>query len=914
MYKKKMLAVSIACALSSAFISMQSGAQETETPENIEVIQITGIKGSLIRAIDAKRGTSGVMDSISAEDIGKFPDQNVAESLQRIAGVAIDRSGGEGQRITVRGFGPEFNTVLVNGRTMATENQERDFSFDTLASELISGTAVYKTYSASMTEGGIGSTVNVTTARPFDIDGTKLIASAKMLHESLSGESTPQVSGLASTTFADDTVGLLVSFSHQERKARIDQVNTRGFFQADLSSVGGVENSFVQQTNDQIVDFQDRTRTGGTAVLQFAPSDALTLTADLIYSDFNVKSDATAVGHWMTASELSNITVDGNGTVTQLTHSNNGATDFVSRSYNRPTQTLGLGLNLEWQVSDALALEFDLSQSSAESDNGGNDHFAVIGFNNSISSTNNGGLIQVSGIPPLTPSLGLSHLANREGLKIEDDVTEIKLEGNYILDMGIFSKVSVGVASLEREKSNTNMRTNGNVLCLYCGYPIDVPDSLLTSFTPSGFMSGENTNGVPTSWLRFDSEEYFSFLESDAAASARDEALGLTPGTTRGILDANNGFTPQRNSNSFSIEDNIFAAYVEFLLEGEMGNMPWSANLGLRYTKTDMTAKGTQQGLTALKEIPGDETLFTAVLTENEIAVNQTNTYSNVLPTFNFQLDINEELIARFAYSETITRPTMRTLAPRTTYDVLSPGALRASSGNPKIDIFESTNFDLSLEWYFNDVSYVSAAYFTKSVDNFIVSGIREDVFTDPITGTEITNPDGSKAVWDIAGFVNSPEELSVDGIELSYQQTFDMLPGFFSGFGIFANMTLVDSDTEIDVNNLSESFALTGLGDSRNFVLFYEKDALQIRIALNQRDEFLQTLRNPTGGDPIFVEDYSQVDMSASYDLNSNVTIFAEGINLTKEKVKSKGRFDNHFVSLVDSGARYTIGVRASF
>ncbi|MGJ8692744.1 MAG: TonB-dependent receptor domain-containing protein [Thalassotalea sp.] len=342
--------------------------------------------------------------------------------------------------------------------------------------------------------------------------------------------------------------------------------------------------------------------------------------------------------------------------------------------------------------------------------------------------------------------------------------------------------------------------------------------------------------------------------------------------------------------------------------------MPWSANAGVRYVKTDMTAKGTQRALLELLPIQNDPTLLLATLTDDEIAVNKKNSYSNVLPTFDFQLDLTEDLVARFAYSESITRPTMRTLAPRTSYDVLSPGALSATAGNPELEIFEATNIDLSLEWYFNDSSYVSAAYFTKSVDNFIVSGFRKEVFTHPTTGSPITEPNGSPAQWSVGGFVNSPEELTADGLELSYQQTFDMLPGFLSGLGVFANMTFVDSNKEVDVNNLAETFALTGLGDSRNFVLFYEKDALQIRIALNQRDEFLQTLRNPTGGDPIFVEDYSQVDMSASYDLTDEITIFAEGINLTKEKVKSKGRFDNHFVSLVDSGARYTVGVRASF
>ncbi|MGJ8692743.1 MAG: TonB-dependent receptor [Thalassotalea sp.] len=558
MYKNKFLAASITCALSGSLMSLHAYAEETKT-KDVEVIQVTGIKGSLLRAIDTKRGTRGVVDSISAEDIGKFPDQNVAESLQRIPGVSIDRSGGEGQRITVRGFGPEFNTVLVNGRTMATENQERDFSFDTLASELISGTEVYKTYSANMTEGGIGATVNVKTARPFDINGTKIVASAKMLHESLSGESTPQISGLASTKFADNTIGLLVSFSHQERKARIDQINTRGFLNGvDLSAVGGSENSFVQQTNDQIVDFQDRTRTGGTAVLQYAPSENITVTADLLYSDFDVKSDATVIGHWLTGSQITSAKVDSTNTVTELTH--DGATDFVARSYNRPTETFASGLNVDWDVNESLNLEFDLSKSAAESGNGGNDIFAVIGFNNTTSSVNNGGLIQVTGIPSLSPSLGRSHLANREGSTIEDDISEFKIDGTYLLDLGLLKSISFGLSNLEREKSNTTLQANQEVRCLYCGYPIDVPDSLLSPFTPSGFMSGENTTGVPTSWLRIDADAYFNFLESDAAASARDQARGDVPGTAKAILAANNGYAPQRASSSFSIEESISAA------------------------------------------------------------------------------------------------------------------------------------------------------------------------------------------------------------------------------------------------------------------------------------------------------------------------------------------------------------------
>lgn len=218
------------------------------------------------------------------------------------------------------------------------------------------------------------------------------------------------------------------------------------------------------------------------------------------------------------------------------------------------------------------------------------------------------------------------------------------------------------------------------------------------------------------------------------------------------------------------------------------------------------------------------------------------------------------------------------------------------------------------MEWYFGDASYLSAAYFSKSVDNFIVSGIRREVFQNPTTGEDVLPGDGSDPTWDISSVINSPEKLTADGIELAYQQTFDMLPGLLSGLGMMVNMTFVDSNKEIDVDNLDESFALTGLGDSMNFVLFYEKGPVQFRLALNQRDQFLQTLRNGTGGDPIYVEDYSQLDMSASYDINDSVTVFVEGVNLTNETIRSHGRFSNHVVSIVDSGARYAVGVRASF
>jgi iron complex outermembrane receptor protein len=196
-----------------AGLSMQATAQEASDDSNLEVIQVRGIVSSLKRAMSDKKEALIVSDGIAAEDLGKFPDLNVAESLQRITGVSIDRSGGEGQAVTVRGFGPQFNTVLVNGRQLATDSGGREFNFDVLAADQITGADVYKSTRANLQEGGIGATINVSTARPFDYEGFQLIGSVKGMYETLSEETSPSASFLVSNTFNDDKMGVLLAVS-----------------------------------------------------------------------------------------------------------------------------------------------------------------------------------------------------------------------------------------------------------------------------------------------------------------------------------------------------------------------------------------------------------------------------------------------------------------------------------------------------------------------------------------------------------------------------------------------------------------------------------------------------------------------------------------------------------------------------
>ena len=316
----------IALAVASAFTNASAFAQET--PKATEVITVTGMLSSLKASMLDKKESNVVSDGISAEDLGKFPDLNVAESLQRITGVSIDRSGGEGQAVTVRGFGPQFNTVLVNGRQLATDSAGREFNFDVLAADQITGADVFKTTSANLQEGGIGGTINVSTARPFDYEGFQVVGSLKGMYESLSEETSPAASLLISNTFNEDRLGVLLAVSHSERDVQINRIETAGWrpgqtISNDADGDGEANvlftNAYIPRNWDQIVDKQERTRTNASLVLQYAPTDEIEITVDGYMSKFEVKSEVTDLASWFEPDRVDSATIDAaTGTLTSF--------------------------------------------------------------------------------------------------------------------------------------------------------------------------------------------------------------------------------------------------------------------------------------------------------------------------------------------------------------------------------------------------------------------------------------------------------------------------------------------------------------------------------------------------------------------------------------------------------------------
>ena len=919
-FKKTTLATAVSSAL-----AMSAGGNIHAQQPVLEEIVVSGIRGSLSRAMDIKRNAGSIVDSIAAEDIGKFPDLNVAESLQRITGVSIDRSGGEGRQVTVRGFGPQFNTVLVNGRQIATYSGGREFNFDIFATELITGADVYKTGRANRQEGGIGSTIDVKTARPLDNPGLQIAGSVKSMYETLSEEASPSGSVIISNTFADDTVGLMLAYSHQERTVQNNQILTAGWRSGQtVSNINdGVlfSNAYIPRNWDQVVDQQDRTRDNVAVTLQFAPSEDVTVTLDGFASKFEVDSLVTDLASWFEPDRVGSATIDPDtGTLLNFTQeiglhqgSGNPATDFVSHTRNQEdTSTNGFGLNVEWDINDRLVASFDASTSSAENDRAGQDRFNVIGIINNYTFDGTGGtptvthdgFVNGSLIDVNQNRLHYNERGNRPS--DEDEITEFKADFTYYPGGNTFTEANFGIYRQEREKSQFQIFGNQ---CQFCGYNDPAPiDTLgITSFTADNFFSG-----LIDTFYTYDGDAYVQFL-------------------------ANQGFPiePTLQNNRYTINEDVTSLYMDFTFESEIGDMPVMLNLGARYAETDIDVGAIQSPVSDVVALT-DLTLFSNRFgAANDFS--DGSSYSDLLPSLNVKLDLTDDMVLRFAAYDSLTRPTMSQLSPATTFNEPRRQNLTAQGGNPALTPFSSENVDLSFEWYYADDSLVSLAVFRKEVQDFIITLVGEETFTlsdrvgpdfrctdalcAPGALTDPTDPtrdivatteelNGSTEVYQVSRPQNG-DEAEVTGFEVAWTHIWD------NGFGVQANATFVDSDAQIDADS-TQSFALEGLGDSQNLILFYEAENWQVRLAYNNRDDFLQVLDNTAlggaTGEPVNTDAYAQWDLSASYEVNDNFTIFFEGINITEEERRQTGRFPNQVYAIEDNGARYAVGVRGTF
>jgi len=899
--------------------------------DGLEEVVVTGLRRSLENSMTIKRDSLGIVDAISPEDIGKLPDANLAESLQRITGVSIDRSGGEGAFVTVRGFGPEFNTVLLNGRQLATPTDPsqasgRAFSFDTLASELVSGVEVYKSSTARLQSGGVGSTINIKTARPFDYSGFKFSGSADANYEENSKKAAPDASFLVSDRFLDGSLGVLASGSYQRRKDRINQIATDGWIinggtpSSQINGGAGVAitpsnpqgNLFVPQDFGPNVNFEDRKRVGGTLVLQYQASDALTIAVDTLYSRFTDVSDDRSYGHWFTPSNLTNVVTDANGTAIDMTQSVGQASDFHDKSYSKSTDTFAAGLNADWKLADRITLGLDGSYSRAKEypDGGDESQLALLGYpGQTIRFQSDSQIVPyVTGFvdPTSGPNAGVvggthplfEHVMLYRGYGVDDKIYQFRADLDIKGD-----NPNEGLADLRvggyfsRDQKETALYSNDGLAgCATCGYTIPAPGSIPIGVFDAGsnYLSGvSGANRTPSQWLTFDGPALFNAITQEQQA--------ITPGFT---------FAPPLRNDSL-VTERVYGGYLEAVFAGSLLDRPISSVVGVRVENTQSTVSGLSTPFIALTKLLTDATQY-GVTTGGTATISATNTYTDILPTLALKWDLMDNLVARFAASQTMTRPTLEQLSPVTTLVTLRPGNFAASSGTANLSPFRSNNLDLSFEYYYGRADYVSVGSFYKTVSNFIVLNQTTGTVKNSV-GTPLLDPaTGLPAQFTITAPTNGPTAV-VTGVEAAIQHSF-----WDTGIGVQLNGTYAHSDKQLNPADLTNKFALTGLSNSANAVLFYDKNQIEARMAVNWRDHFLQYLAPPplngAGQAVTQVRARYQLDASATYHINRNFGVFVEGENLTNQYLLKYAYYQNQFLSAEDSGRRWKVGFRASF
>lgn len=886
-----------------------TGAQVDPAADEGDGLVVTGIRASLADALDLKRDTIGVVDAISAKDIGQFPDANIAESLQRVTGVAVDRSNGEGQGITVRGLGPEFNTVLLNNRLLSTEGGGRSFSFDILSSELITSAEVYKSSEARLQEGGIGSTVILRTARPTDRAGLHFAGSAAGRHDNTADKITPFGSGVLSYSNDDRTFGVLASFVYDKRIFRLSNISTDGWITGqtiDTDGDGATDTSGVSlpRTLNFTSTYNNRERIGGTFAVDLVPSDQLRLELDALYTQQKTASTTNQLGFYTDPARITNAMVDANGTATQFTvrsatPTEGLAADNILATNPQNARTYQIGLNAEWTPSDELTIAFDAAHSNTRNDS--DQLFYVVGTRE-IGVTPTFQLDGPNGLPTITNILPTDdrsaprlHCCSERGGRNRDTINQATIDATWEFD-SILDKLQGGLLFTNRKKETVVRESPEPLGCFYCGYRAVAPGSLFSDFSA-------NVLGRDLTWLTYDRDALVAYYGSPEAVSQVGDSMDPDDIAARQRFLAvyqgnNNSLDPiDRERGSGTVRENTYAAYLQASFGGEFGERRWTAQAGARLVHTDVHATGYSVTLLDIIQNPADPTAAVPVYSPT-IPVDADNSYTYVLPTVNFRLDFSDQLSFRLAGSRTLTRPTLSRLGLSQDFVFRPPNSNTVSGGNPFLRPFLAWNADLAVDYYISRTSYASLTGFYKKLQNFIISGQQ---------------PEEYFGLTFIANRPYNAQDGEVYGLEAAVQTTFDFLPAPFDKFGASANYTLVKSSISFDPSLSNQTFNVEGLSDTANVVAFYEDDIFQLRGAYNWRAPFLRQTFGPQS-QPENIFGYDQIDVSGTIKVTPNFSVYAEVLNLTDEQFRSYSRYEERLITVSDQGRRITLGVRANF
>lgn len=912
-----LLALSIGLALSGTALAQDAG---TTNPTDLDTVTVTGYRASVEKALDIKRGEAGVVDAIVAEDIGKFPDLNLAESLQRIPGVVITREAGEGRNISVRGLGPDFTRVRINGMEALTTvgagdqsggtNRGRGFDFNVFASDLFSQLLVRKTASADVEEGSLGATVDLRTARPFDYDGFTFAASGQAGYNAMAEKADPRMAALISNTFANGTFGALLSVAYSERQALEEGSNTgrwangpsNGGFSATSPFAAARSADVYHPRFPRYVQMEhEQKRLGVTGTLQWKPSDATEFSLDALYS----KIDATRDEHYIEAISFSRNRDSATGALRRPDRDgkpsmivkngvieNNalvyGEFDNVDiRSENRhdewSTEFKQLSLNGQHRFGDDFTLsgKIGISRSKHENpvqttvimdkydvdnysyDYRGNSRFPTLNY----------------GIDPTNPAgWELAEIRLRPQY-VDNDFDTGQLDFNWNISPGF--RLKGGVLAKDYTFKTTELRRASELAVpnFADGTKI-VPVDMTTQAGLKGI------NGSPSNWV---------VPDLNAIADQFD-------------IYSNSGIfaVAPRANNVRSVEEKDRGAYLMGEFSTELGSLPLSGNVGVRYVRTKQSSTGL------------------STLASGTVSTTENRTYNDTLPSFNLVAEVSPDFLIRLGAAKVMSRPGLGSLTPGATVAVAG-GARTISSGNPDLEPIRATNVDLGFEWYFSEGAMAGIGLFYKDIESFVQTTREVRPYADSGLPAALLIGTGASPTDDFTYSrpVNTPGG-ELHGVEANYTQPFTFLPGKWSNLGVQLNYTWVESQIQY-LNAAGQPVMktdLTGLSKSSwNATLFYEGKTFSGRVSATNRDDYLtQAPGTETGFN---LDGYhgmtgtTVIDASIRYTISDQLELSLEGINLTNEASDewvyspATGRLPLQYT---ETGRQFLLGVRYKF
>ena len=854
-------------------------ADQDDMDNLTEEVVVVGIRRSIEDSVSAKRYSDQIIDVISAEDVGKFPDKNVAESLSRVPGVVINREFGEGERVSIRGTAPNLTRTLLNGHALATAdwfildqlNSTRSFNYLMLPSDIIGKVEVIKSSQANIEEGGIGGTVNVHTRNPFDLDANRLYVRGEMLYNDLADETDPNFSGLYSWKNTDETFGVLVAAVRQERTIRRDGVEVLGYQPVE---VDGQTAQFPTLIGSALFQ-QERIRTGGNFGVQWRPSDRLEFNLTGLYSEFEGDNSNynfltwgnRALGNGGTLTDAT--VIDGTVVAGRVASLNDGTSDFgavydaILREATATTNNLDLLTNFD--ISDAWSGKFRIGVTEAEG-NTDNQPFVEFGAPASYTFDLRGSAPQVNfeNIDPNNPEDMQFIFSSLHEILNDDEETYAYLDFNYALDGSFFSSIDFGVKGTRHERA---LQFNATT---YGGFHVPINTTPASFFadgtTPPDFLSGVSAPGTLNSYWVINNGRTADFLFDNLANTERVPY-------------------PQQ---SFSVDEDTNGAYVM----ANFDSGPWRGNFGLRYVKTDQTSRGAVTSPTGSVSNPFGN--FDPVVVDRD--------YDDWLPSLNVTYEFNDNLQGRFAAASVMTRPDFTDIVPRAS---LNPGALTGTSGNPNLDPYRADQAEIALEWYADNLTAISGAVFYKDIESFITDEpTMQDlqIVADSPPNMACTADPGGENLWTCPFIINQRVN---GGGGRSYGFEIAGVKSWESGWGIQGNYTYVDAeaDTGDPLPGASEhQYNLTG---------FFENEHISARLAYTYRSEFFVTFDRST---QLFQDGLESLDASFAWYINDNWALTADAVNLTDEKIEQFADSTLQPRAIYENGITYWVGFRFNY